>query len=154
LNKNFVYNNGTQNQIQKWIDMGYLNDNIPSNITTVVNWEDESADLELRARSYLDINCAHCHSDGAHCDYRPIRLAFSETEEPSNAGVCINPDEQINTALVNIVVPGRSDRSVLWFRLDSAEPQYRMPLLGRSVQHDEGIALIEEWINSLDNNCN
>jgi uncharacterized repeat protein (TIGR03806 family) len=154
LNKNFTYGNGTQNQIQKWIDMGYLDDNIPSNITTVVNWDDESADLELRARSYLDINCAHCHSDGAHCSYRPIRLAFSETEDPTNTGICINPEEQINTALVNIVVPGRSDRSVLWFRLDSTEPQYRMPLLGRSVQHDEGIALIEEWINSLDNNCN
>jgi uncharacterized repeat protein (TIGR03806 family) len=153
LNKNFAYQNGIKNQIQKWIDMGYLDANIPSNITTVVNWEDESADLTLRARSYLDINCAHCHSDGAHCDYRPIRLAFEETEDPTNAGICVNPDEQIDNALIHIVVPGRFDRSVLWFRLDSTEPQYRMPLMGRSVKHEEGLALIETWINSLDNSC-
>jgi hypothetical protein len=29
-----------------------------------------------------------------------------------------------------------------------------MPLIGRSIVHDEAITMIEEWIMSLDDNCN
>jgi hypothetical protein len=29
-----------------------------------------------------------------------------------------------------------------------------MPLLGRTLKHQEGVQLIEEWINSLTMNCN
>lgn len=153
LNKLFTYTDGTKNQLQKWVEIGYLDDAVPSNINTVVNWEDASAPLELRARSYLDINCAHCHSDEAHCAYRPIRLSFSDTETPVNAGVCVTPEENFDNSLAHIVSPGRSDRSMLWFRLNTTEVSARMPLLSRSVKHDEGVALIEAWINSLESNC-
>lgn len=153
LNKLFSYADGTKNQLQKWVDMGYLNDEIPSNIISVVNWEDESESLALRARSYLDINCAHCHSSEAHCAYRPIRLSFSDTENPVNAGVCVAPEENFDTSLAHIVSPGRTDRSMLWFRLNTTDGATRMPLLSRSVKHDEGVALIEAWINSLETNC-
>lgn len=153
LNKTLNYVDGVKNQLQKWIEMGYLENNIPSDINTVVSFEDESQSLELRARSYLDINCAHCHSEGTHCAYRPLRLSFTDTENPVNAGVCVSPEEQIDAALTHLVSPGRNDRSVLWYRLASIEGSVRMPLLSRSVQHEEGVALIEAWINSLETNC-
>lgn len=153
LNKLFNYTDGQKNQLQKWVDVGYLNNNIPSNINTVVNWEDEDESLELRARSYLDINCAHCHTDEAHCDYRPIRLSFSDTENAANSGICIAPEENINNALTHIISPRRNDRSVLWYRLNSIDGATMMPLISRSVKHDEGVALIEAWINSLETIC-
>jgi hypothetical protein len=28
-----------------------------------------------------------------------------------------------------------------------------MPVLGRTVVHEEGVALIEEWINALEGEC-
>ncbi len=153
LNKLFNYIDGTKNQLQKWVDMGYLNNNVPLNINTIVDWEDESKSLDLRARSYLDVNCAHCHTDESHCAYRPIRLSFSDTENPTNAGVCVAPEENFDSSLVHIVSPGRNDRSMLWFRLNTTDGATRMPLLSRSVKHDEGVALIEAWINSLESNC-
>lgn len=153
LNKLFLYADGTKNQLQKWVEVGYLNNAVPSNINTVVNWEDQSEPLELRARSYLDINCAHCHSDEAHCAYRPIRLSFTDTENPVNSGICISPEENFDNALVHIISPGRNDRSMLWFRINTTEVSARMPLLSRSVKHDEGVALIETWINSLETHC-
>ncbi|NRA94314.1 MAG: hypothetical protein HRU26_16880, partial [Psychroserpens sp.] len=58
LNKNYSYDDGIANQLDKWISVGYLEDNVPSNIVSTVDWSDESLDLELRVRSYLDINCA------------------------------------------------------------------------------------------------
>ncbi|MFK7783096.1 Ig-like domain-containing protein [Psychroserpens sp.] len=152
LNKDYNYSEGTLNQLSKWIEVGYLENNVPSNIISTVDWEDTSLPLELRVRSYLDINCAHCHSEESYCEYRPMRLAFHENEDDVNKGVCVTPDTQISP-LTHIIASGQIDKSVLHFRISSTEEQYRMPLLGRTLQHTEGVRLIEEWINSLDGDC-
>jgi hypothetical protein len=36
----------------------------------------------------------------------------------------------------------------------TVEEEYRMPLLGRSLVHQEAVDLIEEWITSLEIDCN
>ncbi|TBV28357.1 hypothetical protein DMZ43_04775 [Meridianimaribacter sp. CL38] len=153
LNKSFLYEDGTKNQLQKWIEMGYLTGSVPQNIYSVVDWSDESEPLELRVRSYLDINCAHCHSDDRHCDYRPVRFAFNESEDITNLGVCVEPHTVIDPALTYIVSPGNIQRSVIPTRLNTTEESLRMPLLGRTLIHKEGVDLIEEWINSLNTIC-
>lgn len=153
LNRNLTYEDGSMNQFQKWVQMGYLNTNYPTNIDSVVNWEDETKSLEMRARSYLDINCAHCHSDNRHCDYRPIRFAFHETSDITNLGVCVEAHEIFDSVLRYIVSPGNSERSILAVRLKSVAQELRMPLLGRTTKHDEGVQLIEAWINTLTNLC-
>ncbi|WP_298755777.1 Ig-like domain-containing protein [uncultured Psychroserpens sp.] len=152
LNRDLTYTDGVSNQLQKWINVGYLEDNLPTSIVSTVKWDDESLDLELRVRSYLDINCAHCHSEESYCEYRPMRFAFNENDDDTNKGLCVTPDTQI-AGTTHIVVPGDINASVLRFRINSTEEQNRMPLLGRTLKHDEGVRLIEEWINSLNGEC-
>ncbi len=155
LDSDYAYDDGTSNQIQKWMDVGYLQGNVPASINGVVDYYDTSQPLELRVRSYFDINCASCHSDGGHCNYRAVRFAFNETTDPVNMGVCDDPQTPVpGYENSKIVTPGDPDDSVLFFRLSTNEEQYRMPLIGRTIQHEEGVALIEEWINSLSENCN
>ena len=153
LNFDISFSDGVQNQLSKWIDFGYLDSEIPANIVSAVNWADESQPLDLRARSYLDINCSHCHSDEGYCDYRSMRFAFNETDDLSNMGVCVEPDTQIDNSIPFIVAPGYPERSVMFFRLSSTLEQSRMPLIGRTLQHEEGVRLIEEWITSLVVTC-
>lgn len=153
LNKNYTYNDGSLNQLTKWVDFGYLEDNYPDNIDSTVAWDDETQPLDLRARSYIDINCAHCHSEQSYCDYRPMRFAFQENEQLINMGVCVEPDTSISGEFPFIMTPGDADASVVIFRLSSTEEQYRMPLLGRTLQHSEGVELIREWMNSLTERC-
>jgi len=156
INSTYTYSDGEYNQLEKLIDFGYLDgSNIPENsqIQTVVDWKDTSKSLDLRARSYLDINCAHCHTDNAHCSYRPIRLSFNETSNPVNYGECVTPDEDINSALLHVVSPTRTNRSVLYYRMNTTDEAVRMPLIGRTIIHEEGILLMEEWINSLTTVC-
>lgn len=153
LNRTLSYNGVTMNQLDKWLEMGYLTDSYPTNIDTVVDWEDGSKSLEKRVRSYLDINCAHCHSDNRHCDYRPIRFAFKESSDITNLGVCVPAQEIFDPSLTYIVSPGNSERSILSVRLKSVAQELRMPLLGRTAQHEEGIELIDSWINNLTENC-
>jgi uncharacterized repeat protein (TIGR03806 family) len=155
LNSDYGFVDGTQNQLTKWIDQGYLESNVPQDIVTVVKWDDTSQPLNLRVRSYLDINCNSCHSDTGHCNYRAPRFSFERTEDPANLGICVTSDTPIpGLEGAKIVEPGDPDQSVLFFRMSSVEEQYRMPLLGRTLQHEEGVALIEEWINSLTQTCN
>ena len=153
LNRNLAYSSGTMNQLDKWVEMGYLSPGYPSNITSVVDWTDTSQSLELRARSYLDINCAHCHADNRHCDYRSMRFEFHLSSDIQNLGVCVEADDIFDPALKYIVNPGNSERSIMAVRLKSTAPELRMPLLGRTTTHDEGIQLIDTWINSLTNVC-
>lgn len=157
LNKDYLYKDGNENQLQKLIDVRYLEDNIPTQINTVGNWKDESLSLENRVRSYVDINCAHCHSEWGHCDYRPLRLAYFQNDDVSNMGVCIPADTQLfinNTLLETLIEPQEPEESIVFFRITSTAEEYRMPLLGRTINHDEGISLVEAWINSLDSGCN
>lgn len=149
LNKSMNYEDGTMNQLEKWIQMGYLNGPIPSEILTVVDYKDVNQPLRDRLRSYLDMNCAHCHQNNSHCDYRPIRLAYSETESSENLGLCVEPDEFIDGALVNIITPGNIYKSMMHFRLASTDESNRMPLLGRSIVHQEGLDLLTEYIQSI-----
>lgn len=155
LNSNYTYASGAMNQLQKLMNEGYLTSFDYSNVNTVINWKDISQPLALRARSYLDINCAHCHSDNSHCSYRPIRLSFQETGlNDENIGICVVPDEDISSNLTHIVSPTRPERSVMSFRMNSTEESTKMPLLGRNLVDEEAVTMINDWINQLTQTCN
>jgi uncharacterized repeat protein (TIGR03806 family) len=157
LNMLFNYGNDTKNQLTKWIELGILenNFNLPTEESTTVNYNDDSKPLEKRVRSYFDINCAHCHKENGHCDYRPMRMAFSETNNNLiNMGVCVDTQDMqdFSPELSKIITPRRVDQSMLYHRLNTVDETYRMPLHGRTIIHTEGVTLIENWINSL-NDC-
>lgn len=158
LNFNYNYGTETKNQLTKWIEAGYLEDNfnLPSAANTVVDYRDTSKSLDLRARAYVDANCAHCHTTDRHCDYRPMRFAFADSGTQNgytNMGVCVPTSDMqgFPEALSSIVTPGNINRSMLYYRLNTTVEQYRMPLHGRTLIHEEGIALMEQWINALPN---
>ncbi len=153
MNNTYPYADGAMNQLQKWEAMGYLDPNHAPVGTTVARWDDPSADLQDRVRAYLDMNCSQCHSDGGHCDYRPMRFLWEETVDPVNLGVCVEPQDPIAPGITHIVAAGNAARSMVHYRLATNAVDERMPLLGRSVIHEEGLQLITDWIDSLDPPC-
>jgi uncharacterized repeat protein (TIGR03806 family) len=153
LNKSILYSDGIKNQLQKWAEVGYLQNDYPSEIETVVDWTDETQTLENRWRAYVDMNCSHCHREGSHCDYRPLRLAWSETTNPDNLGICVAPEEYVAPQLTHIIARSNINRSMMHYRLNTTVEQYRMPLFGRTVIHEEAVILLEQYINSLTPTC-
>lgn len=156
LNSNYTYGTETKNQLAKWIEQGYLEDNFsaPNQTNTVVNYNNTSADLETRVRSYLDINCAHCHNTNGHCDYRPMQFSFNQTGNANgrtNMGVCVPTSDMQDFPLTlsTVIKPGNTEKSMLYYRINTTNEYFRMPLHGRTLIHDEGVALIGQWINSL-----
>lgn len=153
LNNDYPFSSGTSNQLQHWISKGILENTLPPSIQSTIDYHDVSQPLKTRLRSYLDINCAHCHREDSHCDYRPLRLAFSETLQSVNMGLCVTPDENIDPMLIQIIMPGNYNKSVMHFRLNSTDESNRMPLLGRSIVDEEGVQLLRDYILSIDD-CN
>lgn len=153
LNRTYAYASGTKNELLKWMEVGYLeNFNLPSTQNTTIDYTDATQPIALRARSYVDINCAHCHNDQGHCGYRPLRYAYNETfNNATNMGVCVPTQDMqgFPATLAKIVTPGNINKSMMYYRLNTTDESYRMPLHGRTIIHEEGIALIEDWINSL-----
>ena len=149
LNKSYDYSSGTENQIDKWISAGILSSPSYANIPSWPKLDDASSSLNKRARAYLATNCSSCHrlegsaaNSGLYLEYRntdSLSLGFWKTPVAAGAG---------SGGLTYVIKPGYADESILLFRMISDQINERMPEIGRSLAHDEGIALIRDWINS------
>jgi uncharacterized repeat protein (TIGR03806 family) len=117
--------------------------------------DDEGASLELRARSYLDANCAHCHSASGDASSKALYFDFQSTgpeDDPKNWGVCKVPTSSGGSTCGHTydIVPGDSERSIMICRMRSTTGKDQMPPIGRRIAHEEGIDLIGRWIDAMD----
>ncbi len=152
------------NQMDKLRQMGVFEDP-PSDahpddpfvvVTTPKPWDDrqrltdphdETADLRDRARSYIHVNCAHCHrfnGGGSARIHVPFDVPFYKTE-----AVDARPTQGtfgIHDAM--IIAPGDPYRSVLYLRMAKAGPGH-MPHLGASLIDRAGLELVHDWIHQL-----
>ena len=151
LNKVLQYGAEQMNQLQKWIQIGYLSPSLPAQFASTVDWKDTSQPIDLRAKSYLDMNCAHCHSDGGHCDYTSIRFNFSNTADEL-WGICSTVNFW-DVDASEIIHPGQANASSIVLRMESNQVGPMMPMIGRSIVHEEGVALIREWIDQMTTTC-
>lgn len=156
LNYDIPIENQMMNQLDHWTEQGILI-GLPTNaadIPQTVAWDDVSAPLNDRARAYLDIQCAHCHADGGRASATGLFLNEEETSA-TRIGVCKSPVAAGagSGGLAFDINPGNAEDSILHYRLVSNDPAVRMPELGRSIAHPEGIALIKEWIDTMEGDC-
>jgi uncharacterized repeat protein (TIGR03806 family) len=155
LNKTYEhYADGPAPQLQRWIELGYLDrvvDHAPANALWRAGADD---DLEHRARSYLDINCGHCHNPHGAADTSGLFLYGAETSA-RRLGVCKPPIAAgRGTGGRHVsVMPGEPDASILIFRVGDTDPGIMMPELGRTTVHEEGLALLRRWVESLPGVC-
>lgn len=117
----------------------------------IATWNDpRTGTLDRRARAYLDINCAHCHNEKGPAKNSGLNLSISETD-PYKLGVNKKPVAagRGSAQLKYGIVPGKPEASILVHRMKTIEPGTMMPELGRSLEHREGVELIEEWISEM-----
>ncbi|HSD17675.1 MAG TPA: SO2930 family diheme c-type cytochrome [Thermomonas sp.] len=151
LNRDFAYAHGSANQLAHWQQVGYLTGVPAGGVPADVAWNDAKAPLDARARAYLDVNCGHCHSEKGAARTSGMWLD-AKTEEMLRLGRCKLP---IAAGMGTgdrtwDIEPGKPDASIMPYRLASTDPSVMMPELGRSVVHEEGVALIREWIAGMD----
>lgn len=153
LNKDYKYTDGSKNQLEKWTEVGYLTgykkeENLSNKIASA--FDPSSGTVEERAKSYLEVNCAHCHRREGSANTTGLFLLLSE-KNPESWGTMKSPVAagRASGNCLYDVVPGKPDESILVYRMTENDPEIRMPELGRSLQHKEAVQLIRQWITEM-----
>ncbi|MCB9782446.1 MAG: hypothetical protein H6751_05745 [Candidatus Omnitrophica bacterium] len=153
LNRSIVREGEAVNQLEDWKDSGIL-EGLPEQadgLKAFPVWNDSSTgSLDERARAYLHVNCSSCHQPGGLAYTSGLDLTFDQ-RIPIRFGVFKSPvaaGRGVGAARFGIY-PGEPEASILYHRLGSTDPGVRMPVVGRSLVHEEGLALIREWIEEM-----
>jgi len=113
----------------------------------LVDPADESAPLELRARSYLHANCAHCHT-GAGGGNAQIQLAYWNSLFETKSYKSRPLHSSLGVRDARIIAPGEPEKSMMLHRLATQE-RGRMPPVAVSLPDPVGIDVVRRWIASL-----
>ena len=151
LNGDFSYPEGRENQLAHWTRVGLLTGApAPDKAPRTAVWDNPGEPLEARGRAYLDGNCGHCHNPRGMASNTGLYLDLEEVR-PAKLGIGKRPVAAGKGAgdLETDLVPGHPDTSIIAFRMASTEPGVLMPELGRSVVHEEGLALVRDYIAKL-----
>lgn len=151
LNRDFKYPDGAENQLVHWSKSGFLAglSNL-DDVSRLVAWDDETASINDRARAYLDVNCAHCHSARGPARNSGLYLNVEETDR-YRLGVFKTPVAagKGTGGRRYGIVPSKPDESILEYRMWTTEPGEIMPEFGKSLVHEEAHALIRQWIAEM-----
>ncbi|MEE9426401.1 MAG: PQQ-dependent sugar dehydrogenase [Methylococcales bacterium] len=147
LNGNYDYpsTNRTANQAVTWDKIGLFKksiDNYLVSLTALHAPDDESASPNLRARSYLHVNCSGCH--------RPEGPAQGTSDFRYNIPISVmNICNQLPTTNVGnrILDPGNPDMSSISIRMHILG-KHRMPPVGTVIVDETATTLIDNWIQN------
>lgn len=150
MNKDHHYDGVTANQLEALAHMGLFDKPLPKSpaeMPKLVDYRDETKDLNRRARSYLEANCAHCHRKwgGGNAEFQ--LLAGQPLDQ---AGVIDTPPGhgRFDLADPRILAPGQPERSLIATRIQRLGLG-RMPHIGSNVVDQKAVDLLSEWIRAL-----
>ena len=146
INKDFNYEEGEFNQLDYWMTKQII-DSYPLELVSPVDWSDESQNINDRVRSYLDVNCGHCHSPTGNANSTGLYLHLDETRD-IHLGIYKKPvaTGRGSGGLKYSIVPGKPEESILLHRMISLDPGIMMPESGRALSHHEAVEMVREWI--------
>jgi glucose/arabinose dehydrogenase len=116
----------------------------PDRRPRLVDPYDPSADLNLRARSYLHANCSICHVEAGGGNAL-MELEFTADTKKMRVFDIPPQHDPLGIADARLIAPGNPDRSVLLRRLSTRGPG-QMPPLASSLIDEKAVALIRRWI--------
>lgn len=138
-------------QLEEFARVGLI-DKLPevSDPALLVDTSDDSSDIERRARSYLHINCAHCHrmhAGGSVLAFMHADLSLEQTNlintRPSQGMFGIHD--------ARVIAAGDPFRSILLHRMAKLGGG-RMPHIGSFEVDVEGLELLSSWIDQMPDN--
>ena len=153
LNSNYHYasTGRTANQLSTLNSLGAFN--VTLTATQLENYiesrplNDTTAPVEHRVRSYLDMNCSHCHQPGGAGDGFDARLGTALNLQNIINGIpqryeALGPDGRY-------IVPGNTALSAINVRAGAVNNGDAMPPVAKNMAHANGVAVLQSYINGL-----
>ncbi len=150
MNKDHDYNGVVANQLDTLEHLGIFTESLPAppeKQDRLVDYRDPQEDLNLRARSYLHANCAHCHVKwgGGNAEFQLV--GTMTLEETGTAGV--RPGHgSFDLENPELILPGHPERSLIHYRMKKLGLG-RMPHIASNEVDNLGVSLIAAWIKQL-----
>jgi len=125
----------------------------PDRTNRLVNPYDASHPLEARARSYMHSNCSSCHvfagGGNAQIDLEYM-TAYEKRPVDAMKAIGITPlHSTFGIPDAKLIAAGHPERSVIYERMTRRGPG-QMPQLATSIVDEKAVAVVREWIESLD----
>ncbi len=138
------------NQMSELSAAGYFQPPLgspPAAHARLVNPYGQSADLEVRVRSYLHANCSQCHVADGGGNAR-MELEFTTPRDKMNV-IGVPPLQgKFGIPDAEIVAPGDPFRSVMLYRMSKLGGG-RMPQAGSAMVDRQAVDLFHRWIQTL-----
>ena len=150
MNKDHDYGGVIANQLSTLEHLGVFTEPLPwppEHLPRLYDHRDEGVPLDVRARSYLQSNCAHCHMKwgGGNADFQVLFTLppeeFGTIDVPPAHGDFDIPDAQL-------LAPGDPERSLIHYRMGKLGLG-RMPHIASNVVDEQAVDLIHDWIKQL-----
>ncbi|MFP4597782.1 MAG: SO2930 family diheme c-type cytochrome [Persicimonas sp.] len=156
LNRDNDYGDGPVNQLAHFEQLGLFDTDLPplDTLDKLIDPVDDSHPIDQRARTYLEGNCAHCHSPGGPARNSALYLNIEE-DVPRRLGVCKPPVAAGGGTggRPYAIYPGQPDQSIMVFRMNSNDPEIKMPELPLRTVDEFGVNLITDWIAQMEGDC-
>lgn len=141
-------------QLNKSFQLAHLKDrgvfdsvSDPLNLPRYPDPADASAPLDQRARTYLAVQCSHCHQPGNPIAQGPYDMRFDSFTAAQFFRTPQFGDMGISGA--NVITAGEPAKSILFQRVHTLDARFRMPPVATARRDEVGAALIRDWISSL-----
>jgi hypothetical protein len=151
MNKDHDYGGVVANQLATLAHLGVFKQPLtkrPEELPRLIDYQDRSQDLHLRARAYLHANCAHCHRKwgGGNAEFE---LQASLPLTVTKAVNALPGQGSFGLMEPRVLVPGDAHRSMVLTRMQLTGLG-RMPHVASRVVDATGVDLVREWIDKLD----
>jgi uncharacterized repeat protein (TIGR03806 family) len=150
MNRDHDYNGVLANQLATLEHIGLFTKKLPAEpaqLPKLANFRDEKLPLEMRARSYLQSNCAHCHMKwgGGNAEFKLL-----STLPIKDMGIVNVPAAHGTFGIdgAKLLVPGHPEKSILHYRI-AKTGLGRMPHIGSRVVDEQAVRLVHDWIKNL-----
>jgi uncharacterized repeat protein (TIGR03806 family) len=150
MNRDHNYDGVVANQLATLEHIGLFTKKLPSGpekLSKLADFNDATLPVDVRARSYLHSNCAHCHMKwgGGNAEFKLL-----STLPLKDMGIVNVPPAHGNFGIkdARLVVPGAPERSVLLHRM-TMTGLGRMPHIGSRVVDEQAVDFVREWIRGM-----
>lgn len=147
----YVQQQGPQREQRQIPQASPLLSTAPQAQGKLVNPDDTSADLDLRARSYLHANCSYCHVEAGGGNAL-MEMEFTRPQGEMNLIDATPMHDNFDIKDARLVAPGDPGRSILMHRMakrliDGQTGQ--MPPVATNVRDEKAMLLLKQWIEQL-----
>jgi uncharacterized repeat protein (TIGR03806 family) len=138
------------NQLATLEHIGLFTNKLPSppkDLPKLADFNDDKHPVDVRARSYLQSNCAHCHMKwgGGNAEFKLL-----STISLHDMGIVnVNPAHgSFDIKGAKLIVPGHPEQSIIHQRM-TMTGLGRMPHIGSRVVDEVGVKLVHDWIKAM-----